>query len=156
MPKLIAKHLFFENAPMAASTSLNQSVQTIVINPVSCSFQATLFSQHLFRGSQKKIHPLPSDEQQKLLGLGKLTNLLPHKLEECLVQLLKEIKSLYHISFNQECSSILNVRFKNSNKPYFILYRGQWVYLFLAGCPRAWHPFGINVFQIEIKSTCNC
>ena len=34
MPKLIAKHLFFENAPRTASTSLNQSVLTIVNNPV--------------------------------------------------------------------------------------------------------------------------
>ena len=35
MPKLIAKHLFFENAHRTASTSLYQIVLTIVNNPIT-------------------------------------------------------------------------------------------------------------------------
>ena len=34
MPKLIAKHLFFENAPRTASTSLYQIMLTIMNDPV--------------------------------------------------------------------------------------------------------------------------
>ena len=34
MPKLIAKHLFFEKTPRTASTSLNQIMLTFVNTPV--------------------------------------------------------------------------------------------------------------------------